>query len=223
MDPSAPVRRRNWNGAGACRGRDVGVPTHPIPAHIFEDPSGAALHHLDVDPSRGLVAGVRWTGNAVCRPCARLGIAISNPSVTPCAVAQGDACGLVASLADRIDEQTGRKRLLQIGDRPSGSSPSTANAGRASNGSQWARARSSGRGCRAGRSRRTPCGCRPLRSDRRHYGNPAGVATTRGTHAQTAPTVRRNPGLGLLLRTLKRPTFRRYDQHVHDRHAPSDC
>ena len=36
-------RRRNWNGAGACRDRDVGRPAHPIPAHIFGDLSGAAV------------------------------------------------------------------------------------------------------------------------------------------------------------------------------------
>jgi hypothetical protein len=42
--------------------------------------------------------------------------------------------------------------------RPSGWSPSTTSAARASNGSKKARPRSSGLGCRAGRSRPTRCG-----------------------------------------------------------------
>src|ERR1035437_5089697 len=48
--------------------------------------------------------------------------------------------------------------------RPSGSLPSTTSAGRASNGSRKARARSSGRGCHAGRSLRTPSGFSFMRS-----------------------------------------------------------
>src|ERR1017187_4172645 len=48
--------------------------------------------------------------------------------------------------------------------RPSGSLPSTTSAGRASNGSRKATARSSGRGCHAGRSLLTPSGFSFMRS-----------------------------------------------------------